>query len=186
MMLVLSGAPSEVGPVRDKASVYSASRLVEHPHISGRAVSSNDVIQATCVRCHNERRLSGNLSLVGFDADKADQNPEIAERMIRKLRAGMMPPVGVRRPGGDTLQIVVEQLEELIDDAAARAPNPGGRTFQRLNRAEYERAINDLLLLKVDASELMFSHSLRPYWSPISTQQVRLAGGLWVIAMLQL
>ena len=41
----------------------------------------------------------------------------------------------------------------MIDDAAARAPNPGGRTFQRLNRAEYERAINDLLLLKVDASE---------------------------------
>ena len=171
MMLVLSGAPSEVGPVRDKASVYSTSRLVEHPHISGRAVSSNDVIQATCVRCHNERRLSGNLSLVGFDADKADQNPEIAERMIRKLRAGMMPPVGVRRPGGDTLQIVVEQLEELIDDAAARAPNPGGRTFQRLNRAEYERAINDLLLLKVDASEWLQNDQMSANFDNIADVQ---------------
>ena len=171
MMLVLSGAPSEVGPVRDKASVYSTSRLVEHPHISGRAVSSNDVIQATCVRCHNERRLSGNLSLVGFDADKADQNPEIAERMIRKLRAGMMPPVGVRRPGGDTLQTVVEQLEELIDDAAARAPNPGGRTFQRLNRAEYERAINDLLLLKVDASEWLQNDQMSANFDNIADVQ---------------
>lgn len=171
MVLVLSGVPSEVGPVWDKASVYSTSRLVESPHTGGRAVSSNDVIQATCVRCHNERRLSGNLSLVGFDADKADQNAEIAERMIRKLRAGMMPPVGVRRPGGDTLQTVVEQLEELIDDAAARAPNPGGRTFQRLNRAEYERAINDLLLLKVDASEWLQNDQMSANFDNIADVQ---------------
>ena len=92
MMLVLSGAPAEVGPAWQKASVYKHHQgSVDLHEVSG-DVSLNDVIQDTCVRCHNERRLSGNLSLVGFDADEADQNAEIAERMIRKLRAGMMPP----------------------------------------------------------------------------------------------
>ena len=171
MMLVLSGAPAEVGPVWQKASVYKHSQgSVDLHEVSG-DVSPNDVIQDTCVRCHNERRLSGNLSLVGFDADEADQNAEIAERMIRKLQAGMMPPVGARRPGGDTLQTVVEELERVVDASASRNPNPGGRTFQRLNRAEYEQAIGDLLLLKVDASEWLQNDQMSANFDNIADVQ---------------
>ncbi|HIA99816.1 MAG TPA: DUF1587 domain-containing protein, partial [Gemmatimonadetes bacterium] len=171
MMLVLSGAPAEVGPVWQKASVYNHSQgSVDLHEVSG-DVSPNDVIQDTCVRCHNERRLSGNLSLVGFDADEADQNAEIAERMIRKLQAGMMPPVGARRPGGDTLQTVVEELERVVDAAASRNPNPGGRTFQRLNRAEYEQAIRNLLLLKVDASEWLQNDQMSANFDNIADVQ---------------
>ena len=171
MMLVLSGAPAEVGPVWQKASVYKHSQgSVDLHEVSG-DVSPNDVIQNTCVRCHNERRLSGNLSLVGFDADEADQNAEIAERMIRKLQAGMMPPVGARRPGGDTLQTVVEELERVVDASASRNPNPGGRTFQRLNRAEYEQAIRDLLLLKVDASEWLQNDQMSANFDNIADVQ---------------
>ena len=171
MMLVLSGAPAEVGPVWQKASVYKHSQgSVDLHEVSG-DVSPNDVIQDTCVRCHNERRLSGNLSLVGFDADEADQNAEIAERMIRKLQAGMMPPVGARRPGGDTLQTVVEELERVVDASASRNPNPGGRTFQRLNRAEYEQAIRDLLLLKVDASEWLQNDQMSANFDNIADVQ---------------
>ena len=171
MMLVLSGAPAEVGPVWQKASVYKHYQgSVDLHEVSG-DVSPNDVIQDTCVRCHNERRLSGNLSLVGFDADEADQNAEIAERMIRKLQAGMMPPVGARRPGGDTLQTVVEELERVVDASASRNPNPGGRTFQRLNRAEYEQAIRDLLLLKVDASEWLQNDQMSANFDNIADVQ---------------
>ena len=171
MMLVLSGARAEVGPVWQKASVYKHSQgSVDLHEVSG-DVSPNDVIQDTCVRCHNERRLSGNLSLVGFDADEADQNAEIAERMIRKLQAGMMPPVGARRPGGDTLQTVVEELERVVDASASRNPNPGGRTFQRLNRAEYEQAIRDLLLLKVDASEWLQNDQMSANFDNIADVQ---------------
>jgi hypothetical protein len=72
--------------------------------------------------------------------------------MIRKLRAGMMPPPGNRRPPEDEVTAFVAGMEETIDEAAARSPNPGHRTFQRLNRAEYERAIHDLLGLEIDAS----------------------------------
>ena len=171
MMLVLSGARAEVGPVWQKASIHKASQGVMGGHEGSGDVSLNDVIQNTCVRCHNERRLSGNLSLVGFDADEADQNAEIAARMIRKLRAGMMPPVGARRPGGDTLQTVVEELERVVDAAASRNPNPGGRTFQRLNRAEYEQAVRDLLLLKVDASEWLQNDQMSANFDNIADVQ---------------
>ena len=113
----------------------------------------NEVVEQTCVRCHSERRMTGNLSLEGFDVATADLQAETAERMIRKLRAGMMPPPGARAPAGDTLGVLVATLETVIDEAAELNPNPGGRPFQRLNQPEYERAIESLLGLTVDASQ---------------------------------
>ena len=96
---------------------------------------------------------SGNLSLENFDLATADKNANVAEKVIRKLRAGMMPPPGAPRPPDETLTALAKNLEEVVDEAARRAPNPGGRTFQRLNRPEYERAIRDLLALNVHAKD---------------------------------
>ncbi len=110
------------------------------------------IIEETCQRCHNNRALFGNMSLESFDVAKANENPELAEKIIRKLRAGMMPPAGVQRPDETMLAALAEMLETQIDAAAVVNPNPGRRTFQRLNRAEYERSIRDLLELGVDAS----------------------------------
>ncbi len=117
------------------------------------AVDANALVERTCVRCHSDSRLRGNLSLESFDIESAEANGEVVERMIRKVRAGMMPPPGVRAPGGDTLQVFAAQLERVMDDAWEDAPNPGRRTFQRLNRPEYEQAIHDLLALEVDAAD---------------------------------
>ena len=117
--------------------------------------SHNEVIQTYCVRCHNDRMLRGNMSLEEFDAEAASENAEVAEKMIRKLRAAMMPPPGARRPAGDTLVALAEALEDVLDAAAAAHPMPGGRTFQRLNRAEYERSIHELLALDVDAGRYL-------------------------------
>ena len=113
----------------------------------------NAVIERYCVVCHNDRMLRGNMSLVGFDVAQAPQRAETVEKAITKLRAGMMPPPGRRRPGGDTLQTLVETLERTIDEAAAADPNPGSRPFQRLNQAEYKKVILDILGLDVDPSE---------------------------------
>ena len=102
--------------------------------------------------------LTGNLSLEDFDVTKAALKPETAarsEKMIRKLRANMMPPPGVRRPEADTLLALVEQLESVVDASAEADPNPGYRTFQRLNRHEYEQAILDLLALEIDAGDYL-------------------------------
>jgi hypothetical protein len=113
---------------------------------------ATEVIQRYCVRCHNDERLTGNLSLERFRAETAHESAEIGEKMILKLRAGMMPPPGGRRPPADSLLQLVETLESVIDRAAAVDPNPGARRFQRLNRAEYRRVVRDLLGLEIDAS----------------------------------
>ena len=109
------------------------------------------VVQRYCVRCHNERLLRGNLTLEEFDVETAHERAPTAEKMIRKLRAGMMPPPGQRRPPPAMLRALVETLETVVDREAARDRNPGSRRFQRLNRAEYERVIRDLLDLEIDA-----------------------------------
>ena len=111
----------------------------------------NPAIRQYCAVCHNDRMLTGNLSLETFDVAAAHERAEVAEKMIVKLRAGMMPPPNARRPSADTLLTLVETLEHVVDAAAAADPKPGVRRFQRLNRAEYERVIGDLLALDVDA-----------------------------------
>jgi hypothetical protein len=111
----------------------------------------NEVIRGYCQSCHNTRTRAGNLVLESFDVTTATQHAAIAEKMIAKLRAQMMPPPGSRRPLGDTLLALAEYLETEIDRAAATRIQPGSRTFQRLNRAEYTHAIRDLLGLEIDA-----------------------------------
>jgi hypothetical protein len=103
------------------------------PRISAAAL--NGVIQQYCGECHNDNLLTGNLSLDKFDVEKAYASDSTAERMVRKLRAQMMPPPGQPRPSPDTLLALVQTIEENVDHAAQ--PNPGTRTFQRLNRAAY-------------------------------------------------
>ena len=115
------------------------------------ADSLTAVVKQYCVVCHNDVMLTGNLTLSDFDVASAPEMAVRAEKMIVKLRAGMMPIPGAPRPSPDTLLALVETLEQLIDEAAAADPNPGHRTFQRLNQAEYTASIKDLLGLDVDA-----------------------------------
>jgi hypothetical protein len=113
------------------------------------------LVKQYCTTCHNDRLKTGGLSLAAFDAAAASDHAEIAERMIRKLRAGMMPPPGVKRPDEATLAALASALEIHMDRAAAAHPNPGARPFQRLNRAEYARAIHDLLSIDIDVTAFL-------------------------------
>ena len=142
--------PGAEEPVpRATSKTAHATSLSAGPDITDAAL--NDVVQRYCTRCHNDRLLRGNLTLETFDVAAANKRAPTAEKMIRKLRAGMMPPPGQRRPGADTLLALVETIEEVVDASAARDPDPGTRRFQRLNRPEYERVIRDLLALDIDA-----------------------------------
>jgi hypothetical protein len=126
---------------------------------SGLSIASqNQVVAQYCTACHSEKGRAGGLTLAGFEASAIDEKPalvENAEKMIRKLRAGMMPPPGARRPDAATVEAFVEALEARIDAAAALHPNPGWRPFQRLNRAEYARAVHDLVGIDVDISSFL-------------------------------
>src|SRR5207237_5834276 len=93
-------------------------------------------------------------SVARSDVPAADEHPVVAEKMIRKLRAGQMPPPGSRRPDEASLARLAGALEAQADARAADAP-PGRRTFQRLNRAEYARSVHDLLALDVDAGSYL-------------------------------
>ena len=113
------------------------------------------LVKQYCTTCHNDKLKSGGLSLVSFDAADAVEDVVVTEKMIRKLRAGMMPPAGAKRPEAATLTGLAEALETSIDAAAAARPNPGWRPFQRLNRAEYARAVRDLVDLDVDVTAFL-------------------------------
>ena len=133
------------------AGLAGPARMAAPPAAGVATPTDNEVIEEYCVRCHNERRLLGNMSLEEYDAANAPANGELTEKIIRKLRAGLMPPPGNSRPDDETLLALVESLEGQMDRAAAANPNPGRRTFQRLNRAEYGASIRDLLDLEIDA-----------------------------------
>ncbi|HIN12493.1 MAG TPA: DUF1592 domain-containing protein [Acidobacteria bacterium] len=147
-LLVFVGSATQPG-LASRVPGPAVARLAQAPP----ATDPNQVVRRTCTTCHNDQSLRGNLSLEHFDVTTAFDDAAVAERMVRKLRAGMMPPPGARRPDGDTLLTLVEALEHNLDAGAAIAPDPGGRTFQRLNRAEYARAIEALLALDVDAGD---------------------------------
>ncbi|HEX9582228.1 MAG TPA: hypothetical protein VF970_14085, partial [Gemmatimonadales bacterium] len=94
-------APPQVAPVSaitPPATVPPASPYVHAAPSPTEAYTA--VVQRVCVVCHNERALTGNLSLAAVDVGRPEATAEIAEKMIRKLRAGMMPPPGMPRPGG--------------------------------------------------------------------------------------
>jgi hypothetical protein len=113
------------------------------------------VVRQYCTTCHNDRSKTGGLTLAAFDAATAPEHAVTAEKIIRKLRSGMMPPPGAKRPDEATLAGVAVALERHIDQAAAARPNAGPRPFQRLNRAEYARSIRDLLGLDIDVNAFL-------------------------------
>ncbi|MDA1082677.1 MAG: DUF1592 domain-containing protein [Gemmatimonadetes bacterium] len=151
----LSTPPTSAGPAAT-LPVARPTHGAPAPRIGARGIeiaALNDVVRRYCAGCHNARQRRGNLSLDGFDIDSAPARLSAVEQTIRKLRTQMMPPPTSRKPAGDTLLALVETLEQVVDNAAK--PNPGTRTFQRLNRPEYEAAVRDLLGVKVDAADFL-------------------------------
>jgi len=114
-----------------------------------------EVVQRYCVTCHNTRTKAGGLLLDQLDAGQPEQHPEIFEKVVRKLRTGMMPPSGALRPDRATLDRLASTVETALDRAAALAPNPGAPALHRLNRAEYANAVRDLLDLPIDATAML-------------------------------
>ncbi len=152
LLLLGMAGPAGVGAPAFPVPSHSAAALGDDPE------AVNEVVQEYCVRCHSETRRRGDLVLETFDAASVASSPEnalVAERMIRKLRAGMMPPAGVRRPEASVLDDVVLELESTLDEAWEKNPEPGTRTFQRLNQAEYASAVKDLLGIEVDVGAFL-------------------------------
>ena len=119
------------------------------------AEAQQALVDQYCIWCHDDVEKSGDLSMSGLDLAEVGQNTEIVEKMIRKLRAGMMPPLGQPRPDARTLEAFVTSMEGGVDRVAAASPNPGRRALARLNRIEYANSIRALLGIEVDVAALL-------------------------------
>ncbi|HEY7819459.1 MAG TPA: DUF1592 domain-containing protein [Vicinamibacteria bacterium] len=122
---------------------------------SGAYDAQNALVGDYCVMCHSDAAMTAGFSLESFDVGRAEEKAPLAEKMIRKLRAGMMPPSIAPQPDPAEVADLARTLEERIDEAAAKNPDPGRKTFQRLNRAEYSRSIHELLGIEIDASAFL-------------------------------
>jgi mono/diheme cytochrome c family protein len=122
---------------------------------SGAETMDRSAVDKYCVTCHNQRLKTGGLTLDTPDLANVAAHPDVWEKVIRKVEAGMMPPAGVPRPDAAARKALVANLEGVLDRAAKASPNPGRPLVHRLNRAEYANAIRDLLAVDLDVSALL-------------------------------
>ena len=114
------------------------------------------LVDQYCTSCHNNSQKTAELALDVASARPVAEDAETWEKVVRKLRARQMPPVGLPRPDETTYEESVSSLEDLLDSAAAAQTNPGRTdTLRRLTRTEYQNAIRDLLALEMDLSSLL-------------------------------
>ncbi len=169
-LVILLGTAVVAGVMARSAARPAAAPFAVRP-VPAHAPSDKAVIEQYCLECHDADKAKGDLVLEGFDPAKADQHADVAEKMVRKLRAGMMPPAGHERPPAGALDALATTLETRLDAAAELHPNPGHRTFQRLNRAEYAASIRDMLALDVDVASFLPADTLSHNFDNIADVQ---------------
>ena len=123
---------------------------------AGSATPQRTLLDRYCVTCHNQRLRIAELTLDNVDVSDVGAHPELWEKVVRKLRAGAMPPAPRPRPDDAAYETFTTWLETELDQAAMARPDPGRTdTFHRLNRSEYHNVIRDLLALEVDVAALL-------------------------------
>jgi len=168
-----------------------------HTSSADSAAVQRAILDEYCVTCHNDRSRRANLSLEKLDLMTVGDHPELWEKVIRKLRAGVMPPPGIRRPPPNEYEGLRVWLENEIDQkAASRGVNPGYVFLHRLNRAEYANVIRDLLDIEIDpakflppddsargfdnvAGSLTISSTLLESYATAAARIARMAVGYW-------
>jgi mono/diheme cytochrome c family protein len=138
------GGAAQQAPARPAAAAPAAA-----------TVADAAFVKQYCAGCHSERMKAGGLVLEGLDVTNVAGHNEHWEKVVRKVRTGMMPPSGSPRPSRDVLDGFAAALETRLDravDSRAMLETPA---LHRLNRTEYSNAIRDLLHLDVDVTPLL-------------------------------
>jgi mono/diheme cytochrome c family protein len=141
------GAPPQAGSARPRQAPSASAAAAAPAHRA--------VLDKYCVTCHNQSAKTAGLALDALDLARVSDSAEAWETVVRKIRTGAMPPVGMPRPDKVLADGVVSWVEKELDRAALEDPNPGRPTLQRLNRAEYSNAVRDLLALEIDLASLL-------------------------------
>ena len=152
----LSVAVGTVGALVGAGLVLTLDARQTTARSSSNAAPHVTLIDDYCLSCHDEDHKKGELALDTVAASDVARHADIWEKVVRKLRARQMPPVGKDRPDEATYDAVIASLEASLDRAAAAAPNPGRTAaIRRLTRTEYQHAVRDLLALDVDVAPLL-------------------------------
>ena len=156
MLLLLAGGALEGAAASESSAPIEPAVVRQASAEAADAAEASRTIRRYCVACHNARLLTAGLALDDVDMTQVGDHADLWEGVVRKLRAGLMPPAGRPRPDEATYARVATWLESELDAAAAARPNPGRtQTFHRLNRAEYRNAVRDVLGITVDVEELL-------------------------------
>jgi uncharacterized protein DUF1592/uncharacterized protein DUF1588/uncharacterized protein DUF1585/uncharacterized protein DUF1587/uncharacterized protein DUF1595 len=152
------GRPSAFAPPQNLGAPQpppaAARQSVNRPSIT--AAPDPALLTRYCIGCHSTRTKSGNFVLEGLDPARADQDPEQWEKVVRKLRAGLMPPAGQPRPDEASYGRFLSALQTQLDAAATQRPNPGRTEIvHRLNRLEYVNAVRDVFAVDINAPDLL-------------------------------
>ena len=140
----------------DPAAPLLGSQTQSSSGVPASAASTREFIDRYCAFCHDERLATAGLRLDLVDFARVAEHPEVLEKVVRKLRTGIMPPAEMPQPSVAERGAMLAWLESSLDVAAAANPNPGRtETLRRLNRTEYQNAIRDLLALDIDATSLL-------------------------------
>ncbi|MCB1669845.1 MAG: DUF1592 domain-containing protein [Gammaproteobacteria bacterium] len=161
------------------------------------AAQMQQLVNSYCLTCHNDALATAGFSLQSVDFSNVGDHAEALEKVVKKLRAHMMPPSGMPRPAFETYEEMTGWLESELDAAWAAAPDPGRVTpLHRMNRYEYNNTVNRLLGLEVDVMDLLpgdptadgsfdnvaaslpFSTSHMERYMSVARQVTRLATGL--------
>src|ERR1700682_927242 len=137
------------------AGVFYAQTAKPSGQPGGTSSSQRELLDKYCVTCHNSKLKTGGLALDKLDLAHVGENAEVWEKAVRKLRAGMMPRVGMPRPAPAAYDGLAGWLESELDRAAAAKPSFVPPGIHRVNRTEYANAIRDMLSLEIDPAEFL-------------------------------
>lgn len=113
-----------------------------------------EILDEYCTQCHNFEDYAGGLAFELLETENLLNEAETWEKVLLKLKAGMMPPLGKDRPTGELVKNFVNELEQSLDAAWAENPNTGAPLLHRMNRTEYQNAVRDLLNLPINAASM--------------------------------
>ncbi|MDA9909366.1 DUF1592 domain-containing protein [Gammaproteobacteria bacterium] len=134
------------------ASLAAQSALAQG--VIGSSEASNTLVQEYCVECHNLEDYSGGVAFDLMDLGHVDQEPEVWEEAINKLRGRLMPPAGQPQPAQSEVDALVGYLETSID-TSAKNHHIGHVPIQRLNRTEFATTVKGLIGVEIDPEQIL-------------------------------
>jgi mono/diheme cytochrome c family protein len=148
-----------MGPLRtafSSVATFAALIVGTHPLQAADTAAEQAVMKQYCMGCHNQKAKMGGLVLDPAYLDNAGTHAAILEKVLRKVQAGVMPPAGAPKPSKEKFDEFISWTAGQLDAYATAHPNPGRtEALHRLNRAEYQNCIRDLLGLEINAGDLL-------------------------------